>query len=479
VIRGRTRNARHDGFGAVRRRTAQKKGADFLAALTTKRTACLRRLGGDRATTEGYRRFLHNTAVTREIMLSTAADHTAVAARGRHVLAIQDTTELNFSGHKGSKRGFGVVGNGRDIGLFLHPVIVVDAGDGDPRQVGHAGGIIGLADANIYSRKKAPPGGRKKREVERRRPRAIETKESGRWIGGLRAADRVLQEAAMVTLIDDREGDIYEKYAAPRSAHVHLLGRADHDRVLCEGSKLFAAMAAAPHVEGRQISIPAKAGQPARIVKTRVSWREIEIPRPRSGYQVKRLPPSVKLRAVRVEEVDPPEGVEPILWVLLTTHAVANLEDALRIVSWYRARWTIEQVFRTMKSQGFDLEQSQIETPQVMAKLILAVLIAALRTMQLVYARSGTTGQKLSDAMDETAEPLVEALTAKLEGKTAKLKNPHARGTLARLSWVVGRLGGWDGYDGHGYKPAGPITMARGLVRFDAIREGWEMLREV
>ena len=132
-----------------------------------------------------------------------------------------------------------------------------------------------------------------------------------------------------------------------------------------------------------------------------------------------------------------------------------------------------------MKSQGFDLEQSQIETPQVMAKLILAVLIAALRTMQLVYARSGTTGQKLSDAMDETAEPLVEALTAKLEGKTAKLKNPHARGTLARLSWVVGRLGGWDGYDGHGYKPAGPITMARGLVRFDAIREGWEMLREL
>jgi hypothetical protein len=128
-----------------------------------------------------------------------------------------------------------------------------------------------------------------------------------------------------------------------------------------------------------------------------VSWREIEIPRPRVGYQVKRLPPSVKLRAVRVEEVDPPEGVEPILWILLTTHVVASLEDALQIVSWYRTRWTIEQVFRTMKSQGFDLEQSQIETPQVMAKLILAVLIAALRTMQLVMpaparrARSSAT----------------------------------------------------------------------------------------
>ena len=147
-----------------------------------------------------YGRFLHNEAVTCDVMLGTAARHTAAAARGRHVLAIQDTTELNFSGHTESKRGFGVVGNGRDIGLFLHPVIVVEAGDGDPRQVGHAGGIIGLADANIYDRKKAPPGGRQSRERQRKVPRPIEAKESGRWIGGVRASGPgALGEAAMVT----------------------------------------------------------------------------------------------------------------------------------------------------------------------------------------------------------------------------------------------------------------------------------------
>ena len=102
----------------------------------------------------------------------------------------------------------------------------------------------------------------------------------------------------------------------PRPARLTSIcsGRADHDRVLCGGSVVRGDGGGA-HVEGRQISIPAKAGQPAHIAKTRVSWREIEIPRPRWGYQVKRLPPSVKLRAVRVEEVDPPEGVEPILWI--------------------------------------------------------------------------------------------------------------------------------------------------------------------
>lgn len=426
-----------------------------------------------------YGRFLHNEAVTCDIMLDTAARHTAAAARQRHVLAIQDTTELNFSGHTGSKRGFGVVGNGRDIGLFLHPVIVVEAGDGDPRQVGHAGGIVGLVDANIYHRKKAPPGGRKSRERQRKAPRPIEAKETGRWVRGLCEADRLLGEAAMVTAISDCESDIYELFAAPRAGHVHLLVRAEHNRRLSDGGKLFATMAALPQVEGQEIVISAKEDRPARKARTRVSFQEIEAPRPRVGFDVKRLPPTVRLNAIRVEEIDPPAGVKPVVWLLLTTHTVETLEDALRIVGWYRARWTIEQVFRVMKSQGFDLEDSQIETPQAMAKLALAVLIAALRTMQLVNARAGTTGQKLADAMDEAAEPLVEILTRKLEGKTTKLKNPHAKGTLARLSWVVGRLGGWDGYIGRGYKPPGPITMARGLARFDAIREGWEISRDV
>ena len=428
-----------------------------------------------------YGRFLHNEAVTCEVMIGTAARHTAEAARGRHVLAIQDTTELNFSAHAGSKRGFGVVGNGHDIGLFLHPVIAVDAGDGDPRRVGHAGGILGLADANIYSRRKAPPGGRKSRERQRRVPRSIEAKESGRWVRGLRQADERLGEAAMVTVVSDCESDIYEIFAAPRSAHVHLLVRAEHNRKLSDGGKLFAAMAALPHVEGQEIVISARDGLPIRKARTRVTWRSIEAPRPRVGFDVKRLPPTVKLNAVRVEEIDPPEGVKPIVWLLLTTHPVNRLEDALQIVGWYRARWTIEQVFRTMKSQGFDVEDSQIETPKAMSKLALAVLIAALRTMQLVNARSGTTGQSLADAMDEAAEPLVEILTRKLEGKTGtlKLKNPHPAGSLARLAWVVGRLGGWDGYIGRGYKPPGPITMARGQLRFDAIREGWEIRQDV
>jgi hypothetical protein len=443
-----------------------------------KRSACLRRLGGDRAGTERYRRLLHNEKVTSEIMLSTAAKHAARAAQGRHVLAIQDRTELNYSGHAGSKRGFGVVGNGKDIGLFLHPVIVLDAGSGDPRQVGHAGGVLGLVDAFVSSREKQPPGGRKSREAERRKLRPIAEKETGRWIDGLESVERELGGAAMATLIADRESDIYEEFARPRSAHVHLIVRAAHNRCLTDGDKLFAKMAALPGVAGQPIDIPAKPGQPARLARTRVSYASVEIARSRRVHD-RALPESLTLQAVRIEEIEPPQGVKPVEWLLLTTHKVETLAQALQIVSWYRARWGIEQVFRTMKTQGFDIEESQIETPEVLSKLAIAVLIAALRTLQLVYARAGTTGQLLSDAMDEAAAPLVEALVVKLEGKTEKLKNPHPPNTLARLAWVIARLGGWDGYVGHGYKPAGPKTIAYGLTQFDAIRIGWEMNRNV
>ena len=248
----------------------------------------------------------------------------------------------------------------------------------------------------------------------------------------------------MVTVIDDREGDIYEKFVTPRADHVHLLGRADHNRVMSDGVKLFDSDGGVAPCRGA-VNPCSGQGRPARpMAQTRVSWQEVEFARPRFGHDVKRLQPKVKLRAVQVEEVDPPEGVKAILWLLLTTHPVASLADALQIVSWYRARWTIEQVFRTMKSQGFVVEDSQIETPEVMSKLILAVLIASLRTLQLVYARSGMTGQKLSDAIDAATEPLVERLSAKLEGKTAKLKNParqrHARALLLG-DRPIGRMG--------------------------------------
>jgi hypothetical protein len=453
------------------------------------RSCCVRQLGEARKGEMRFNRFLHNKRVTAEEIAETAATHTARAARGRHVLAIHDTSALNFTKHVKSKQDFGKIGNGRDIGLYVHPTIVVEAAAAGAIGVDHAGGILGLAGISVYRREPAKTSANTSANTSaktvapaaplRDRKRKIKDRESGRWLEGLAAASSVLAQADTVTLVGDRESDIYELFAESRPNNVHLLVRAQHNRALSEGGRLFEEMAKRPHVAGPGIEIPAKRGRSARSAKVRIAFARLEIQRPGRVYGAKGLPKSIPVFAVRVEEIDPPRGEKPVMWLLLTTHPVECLADALQIVEWYRARWTVEQLFRTLKTQGFDIEESQIESFAVMRKLVVAALIASLRVLQLVHARNGDTGQKLTDAMEQADEPVVEALVEKLEGKTEKLKCPNPRGSLGRLSWVVARLGGWSGYVGKHHKPAGPKTIARGLIKFDAIREGWRMRKDV
>jgi hypothetical protein len=177
---------------------------------------------------------------------------------------------------------------------------------------------------------------------------------------------------------------------------------------------------------------------------------------------------------VDVREVDPPADPDQgVHWCLLTTHAVGSTAEAMRIVAWYRLRWIIEQVFRTMKTDGVDVETSQITTPGSLLKLVTVALLAAIRVMQLVIGRDGSTGQELTDVADPIEVPALRAISTSLEGRMEKLKNPFDPAALAWYAWIAARLGGWSGYTSKGYKPPGPKTMARGLKRLDAMVQGW------
>jgi Transposase DDE domain len=164
----------------------------------------------------------------------------------------------------------------------------------------------------------------------------------------------------------------------------------------------------------------------------------------------------------------PTQTGEVIHWRLLTTHSVTNVEQARQIVDLYRMRWTIEQFFRTLKTAGFDIEETDIGEPRAMINFVAAATMAAITVMQLVQARDGTTEQTLAQAFEPSDQPLLEALSAKLEGKTLRQKNPHPKGSLAFAAWVIARLGGWTGYYG---KP-GPRVMREGLNDFQRIKYG-------
>ena len=132
-------------------------------------------------------------------------------------------------------------------------------------------------------------------------------------------------------------------------------------------------------------------------------------------------------------------------------------------------------MFRTLKTDGVRIEASQIIDAANFVKLAVAALIAAVRVMQIVLGRDGSTGQMLTDAADAADIPALSAINRRLEGRTDKLKNPHNPSSLAWFSWIVARLGGWSGDTSSGYRPPEPKTVFRGLLRLDGMIEGWKL----
>lgn len=406
----------------------------------------VRRVGGNRAGEMRITRFLRNRRVRPDEMVATARARTAGLVVGRHILAIQDTTTLRDDGKQRS--------------LNLHPMIAVDA---------HDGGLPGLVEAVFLSR----IGGKK--HLCAKRPFA--GKESRRWLDATKtAAGLAAAGASCVTVIADREGDIYEEFAC-RPAESELLIRAHHDRVLADGGTLYGCLGGIAGLGRETLDLPANPGRPARQAVLGLRAREVTLVRPKRNPpgEAAKLPKTVTLTLVEAREVDPPDAVTPVHWRLLTTHTVTTRAEACRITGFYRQRWTIEQVFRVMKTKGFDIEAVRIAENGPFENLATATLIAAIQVLQMVRERDGAAGRPLRDALDPTDQPALEAICRTLEGKTEKQKNPHRKGSLAYAAWVCARLGGWTGYYG---KP-GPIVILQGLLSLEAMLSGWRLRTDV
>lgn len=439
-------------FGDIR--VAER--ADWLVErVATAGTLVLRKLGGSRAGENAVHRFLSSPYVGVDRIVETLAARTAVQCSGRRVLAVQDTTEINFSGRDKKRRGFGPAGDGQTPGFFIHPVIAVDV---------ETEAVVGLVDAAIWTRR---PG-----RAAARRGRPLEDKESERWLSGCQAAVSVLSDAR-VTMVSDRESDIYLLFAR-RPERLDLIVRAAQDRKLADGGHLFAALAEAQALSRNNVRVaPRGPGDKGRIAHVELRAARVLIARPLTACR-QDVPATIELTLVEAREVDAPAGTTPLLWRLLTTYAVTTAEQADEVVQLYRLRWRIEQVFRALKSDGLALDDSQVIDAQRMFNLAAIGLAGAIRTIQLVDARDGSP-RPASDVIDETFTVALEQLSKKLEGKTQRQKNPHLSGSLAFVAWIAARLGGWNCY----YKPPGPKTMREGWSRLAATLEGYALAIEL
>lgn len=398
-------------------------------------------------------RFIKNSHVTVERLIEGWSDQTRVAAAGRHVLAIQDTSEIKFSTSEDDRRGLGKVKKGNAYGVLLHAMLAVDA------DTSHCLGLVG---GQVWTR-----GEKNETPHAQRR---LADKESQRWVTTAEQAAQVLTQARTITVINDREGDFYAHWAHTPRDNVELLSRVMHDHRLVKGGTLRKEVTRLPFCAKAVIELPKRIDRHARKAHLSLRFGAVALKRPENTPD-KDLPESIRLNFVEVVELHPPKGAEPVHWLLLTTHEVASVADAWQIVAWYKLRWTIEQLFRSMKSQGLQIEDSQLHSAERLKKLVAIAAKAAAIVIQLVQARNGPESLPACFAFSAEEIEVIEALNKSFQGKTQLQKNPHPPNTLARAAWVIAKLGGWSGYASH--RPPGPITFHNGLARFQTLAGAW------
>jgi len=418
---------------------------------------CVRRLAGGRwAAQMRFWRFLANERVTTEKLIEGWSDRTRVAAAGRHVLAIQDTSEIKFATTPERRRGLGKVKKGNAFGVLLHAMIGVDA---------DSGALIGLVGGKVWSRDGD--------NVTPHAKRTLADKESSRWIATAEAAEETLAAAAQITIVHDREGEFYANWdhacSEARGGRVHQLTRLRDDHAVLKGGTVRKAVAALPPAGKATIELRERADRAARTAHVTLRFGKVAIKRPKNTVE-KGLPASIEVHVVELIEPHPRKDVEPVHWILLTTHAIETAADAWRIVGWYRMRWIVEQVFRALKLQGLRIEDSQLASADRLCKLVAIAAKAATIVVQLVQARDGcdTEPARLAFTPDEIR--VLAALNQRLQGRTARQRNPHPPDSLAWAAWIVAKPGGWHEYEA---KPPGPITMHHGLNYFRTFAAGW------
>jgi hypothetical protein len=323
-----------------------------------------------RAKTKAAYRFFDHPDTGMEILLAPhyAATRQRVAGE-KIVLAVQDTTSLNYTTPVPAD-DLGPISSQAEgaVGLWLHSTLAFNA-EGTP---------LGLLDVQCWARDATQFGQR-----HRRKERSIEEKESAKWLRSFRALAEVQRRTPDTRLISvgDREADIYELFqealADPQGPG--LLVRAEQDRLRADGQEhLWPWMEQQAAAGVQEIRVPRRGAQAARMARLQVSFARVTLRPPRSKPTLGAL----TLWAVLAQEGEAPAGIQPLRWMLLTTCPVESFAAACEKLHWYTLRWGIEVYHRTLKS-GCQIERRQLGGADRIETCLAIDLVVAWRIFHL------------------------------------------------------------------------------------------------
>ncbi|WP_419699311.1 IS4 family transposase [Mucilaginibacter sp. NFX135] len=455
-------NSNPDFKGAFGDKRIERRATDALRKLTTGRNSSLRQITETDAEQKSFYRLFNNESFSESAIEKSIVDRCRRLSSGRHLLCIQDTTEFNFSSKRGRikpKSGLGTTSRDDILGFMLHSSLVVDA------EHSHA---LGYSYIKTWERPADTPG-KHDRDYQHL---PIQEKESYKWIAAANQSKALLEQANAITIVADRESDIYDLFDVVEKDKVHLLIRSNHDRLISGKLKLSGCLNALPVMYSYDLAVAGdiRKASSKRIVRMGLKWAKVELLKPVSCRNE---------QLANVQEIYVVEAAEQnkgIYWRILTTHEVTTAEQALQIICWYKERWHIEQIHRLLKTDGFRIEKSQLEQGWAIRKLTLLAMMASLRILQMMLAYQDDNEQSIDEVFDHQEQKCLQMIAKKLEGATEKLKNTAKVNTLKWATWIIARIGGWKGYTSQ--RKPGPIVLQKGLAKFYNVYEGWLLYQD-
>jgi hypothetical protein len=285
------------------------------------------------------------------------------------VLLIQDTSDIDLNGHKKTK-GLGYCSE-HIRGIKLHSCIAISP----------EGVCFGLVSQQYETRKDAKSPLTKAEKAAR----PIEEKESFRWLEMLKESTKDIPDDIKVITICDREGDFYELYAEALELKKNFIIRVTHDRNSDENERIVGKIRKTNAIGTVTVNIPrdSRGGIPARQTEMEIAHCRVNILKPTSVRDPK-ITGKLSINLVRITELTPLDGREPIEWILATNLPLNSEKDVMTIVEYYVQRWKIERFHYVLKS-GCNAEKIQQRTYEKIKPVLLIYSVIALFIMTATY----------------------------------------------------------------------------------------------
>jgi len=421
------------------------------------------------AAMQGLYGFIENDSVDYRDLLEAHFSKTVQRIRDHGepiVLVIHDTTTFTFPGEV-HRDGLGFI-TATKQGFHGHFSLAV-SGDGTRCPLG----VLGLS---IHS---PPQRDNEKRKKRSAKERAADAQRDTRWIDGALETGERLRGVAIPVHIMDRAGDGYEIMATLTAHNQRFVIRGNFDRLVLtelEGdlqlNKLRAIVERAVPVTAREVQLSRRrastlpdankkhAPRDARTAKLVFATARVRLRK--TKYLEEALPDTIDVNVVHVREVDVPEGVEGVDWLLLTTEPIATEQDILRVVDCYRARWTIEEFFKAIKT-GCSYERRQLESAHALLVALALCIPIAWQLLAVRHQSRHKPDRPASHVMDAERLALLIAIT-----KDRTLLSPSP--TVKEVCYAIAALGGHIRYNG----PPGWRTLRDGIERLVLAELGWK-----